>query len=176
MSKYIIREDECNTKHVDTRRGIQEVRQRIPRKAPARGEVLTLNKAVLKKLNNPRLEQFISECVMQLKPAWNRMSLRHLPRTPLKKAPHPEEPGRQYDYTTLPYDVAMNLMNRWVPHALQVIKARLEQEILERKEAVRTIVDTLERMTVSPYLSDEDEDDERTDEEITNILNELGYE
>ena len=177
MSEYTIPEGECNTEQVDTRRGfIQEVRQSgqaIPRKPPARGEVLTLNDAVFKKLNNPRLEKFISECVMQLKPAWNRRSLRHL--TPLKKAPHPEEPGRQYDYTTLPYDVAMDLMDRWFPRALQVVKARLEQEILEREEAVRTIVDTLERMTVSPCISDEDSD-ERTDEEITNILNELGYE
>lgn len=188
MSKYIIREDECNTKQVDTRRGfIQDVRQgrqTISRKAPARGEILTLHEAVLIHLS-PRLHKIAFEYATQLRSRWNSRARRE--RMPLKRAPHPAESERHYNYATLPYEVAMDLMKRWARRALLGVKVRLEQDRLAIDETIRMINEDLEKLGVSEEGqetsyeagdgSEEEEefdDDERTIDEIKKSLKDRG--
>ena len=179
---------ECTT-FFDSHRGDSEEdarqrRQTVSRKAPATGEVLTLNEAVLKKLSD-RLHEFTIECALQLRSRWNSRARRE--QMPTKNAPHPTDSGRHFNYATLPYHTAMDLMDRWVPGALLVVKTRLEQDRLAIDEAIRMINEDLERLSVNGEVhetleeidvSDEEEfgfdDDERTVDEIKKSLNDRG--
>jgi hypothetical protein len=160
-------EVDARYEQVDTQRGIiqeaRQGRQTIPRKAPVRCELLTLNEAVLKQLS-PRLHNFASECALQLKSRWNSRARRE--EMPLKRAPHPTDPGRHFNYATLPYDVAMDLMEQWIRRSLRGVKARLEQDRLAIDEAIRMINEDLERLGVSDEIHDtSDEEGDGTDEE-----------